>query len=146
MRAEHTSAPDGAALSIAHLWRGRAGAAFACFAVALLAAGDVRAQPLPATPPMPPPRPVMPYDPPKTPPPPQMEPTAPMPAERAREAPAPQPAAPAPVDPHAAHGVDRNLLRACAIEWERMKSSGAAAGKIWRDFASECVLRNGQPK
>ncbi len=33
----------------------------------------------------------------------------------------------------------RAQLRACSLEWQKMKKSGAAAGLIWRDFAKSCI-------
>lgn len=100
---------------------------------------NAAAQGLPATPPLPPPRPAMPGDEQRAPP--------------ARDAPEPAPKHSEQTVPDArvneANGMspldaDRAILRACAIEWERMKESGAAGVKIWRDFAAACIERRSQ--
>ena len=45
--------------------------------------------------------------------------------------PAPAPPPPSPLEA-------REKLRHCAAEWTRLKKSGAAAGKLWRDFWPAC--------
>ncbi len=35
----------------------------------------------------------------------------------------------------------RAQLRACSLEWQKMKKSGEAYGIIWRDFARTCIPR-----
>lgn len=35
----------------------------------------------------------------------------------------------------------RMRMRACTEEWQKMKLSGAAADRIWRDFAQTCLVR-----
>ncbi|MBX9759625.1 MAG: hypothetical protein K2Y29_12700 [Beijerinckiaceae bacterium] len=106
----------------------------------------VVAQGLPASPPMPPPRPTMPGDPPRA-----MEPSTPSlsPAQRREEAPLPPTSAPAGNGadaPQISPNVDRTALRACAIEWHRMKASGAAGALIWRDFAPGCLAKLAKPR
>jgi hypothetical protein len=32
-------------------------------------------------------------------------------------------------------------MRACGEEWQAMKRAGAASGKVWRDFAAQCLKR-----
>lgn len=68
-----------------------------------------------------------------------------MPAVTAPEAAAP---AAAPVQQPAASPEDmsgppatRAQLRACSLEWQKMKKSGEAYGMIWRDFAKACIPR-----
>lgn len=106
---------------------------------------SVMAQGLPASPPMPPPRPVMPGDPPRA-----QEPSTPAlsPVQRREDTPIAPPPAPAVNGadaPQISPNVDRAALRACAIEWHRMKASGAAGGLIWRDFAPGCLARRAKP-
>lgn len=107
------------------------------FALAsLLLPACALAQSMPENPPLPPPRPATPDDPPRAP-------DAPPQRERSPRTTGANPAgaqngAPA---PHIAPDVDRAALRACAIEWRRMKTSGAARGMIWRDFAPDCLTR-----
>jgi hypothetical protein len=36
---------------------------------------------------------------------------------------------------------ERAAMRACGSEWQDMKLAGAADGRIWRDFAAECLRR-----
>lgn len=38
---------------------------------------------------------------------------------------------------------DRDAMRACGLEWQEMKRTGASQGRLWRDFAAECLPRNG---
>ncbi len=40
-----------------------------------------------------------------------------------------------------AMGPRRATLRACTEEWQKLKKSGAAANRIWRDFSMECLTR-----
>ncbi|MFN3892794.1 MAG: hypothetical protein ACK4MV_20545 [Beijerinckiaceae bacterium] len=59
-----------------------------------------------------------------------------------------QPAAPAAANE--ANGVspmsvDRATRRACAIEWERMKESGAAGAMVWREFLAVCAKGRSDP-
>jgi hypothetical protein len=68
-----------------------------------------------------------------------------IPAVTAPEAAAPSPA---PVQQPAASPADtsdppatRAQLRACSLEWQKMKKSGEAYGMIWRDFAKTCIPR-----
>ncbi len=121
--------------------------------MALIAAGALlplstlmsAAQTMPASPPMPPPRPAMPGDAPSVQ---QPSPKPSGPVQRQQDAPVPPAPPPATngVDaPHIAPNVDRAALRACAIEWHRMKSSGAAGGLIWRDFAPGCLQKFTKP-
>jgi hypothetical protein len=35
----------------------------------------------------------------------------------------------------------RPRMHECALEWEKMKASGAAAEKIWFTFAQSCLVR-----
>ena len=35
----------------------------------------------------------------------------------------------------------RAQLRHCAAEWNKMKRSGEASGKLWRDFAPGCMKK-----
>ena len=37
---------------------------------------------------------------------------------------------------------DRRSMRICGEEWQAMKRAGGTSGKIWRDFAAECLNRN----
>jgi len=37
---------------------------------------------------------------------------------------------------------DRRSLRICGEEWQAMKRAGRTSGKVWRDFAAECLNRN----
>ena len=51
---------------------------------------------------------------------------------------------PAKPDPHPTGAGDRDThsrLRHCAVEWGRMKRTGEASGKIWRDFWEVCGKR-----
>ena len=36
---------------------------------------------------------------------------------------------------------DRQAMRACGEEWQAMKRAGRTSGKVWRDFAAECLSR-----
>ena len=36
---------------------------------------------------------------------------------------------------------ERSAMRACGEEWQAMKRTGAASGKVWRDFAALCLRR-----
>jgi len=38
---------------------------------------------------------------------------------------------------------DRAAMRACGLEWHELKQTGATQGRIWRDFAAECLPRRG---
>lgn len=99
------------------------------------------AQALPESPPLPPPRPATPDGPPRTP-------DAPPQRESSSQTTGANPAAAqnGAGAPHIAPDVDRAALRACAIEWRRMKTSGAARGMIWRDFAPECLARQAKQR
>lgn len=37
---------------------------------------------------------------------------------------------------------DRRSMRICGEEWQAMKRAGRTSGKVWRDFAAECLNRN----
>ena len=50
---------------------------------------------------------------------------------------APPPAA-APAGTYGSTVQHREKLRHCAAEWTRMKRTGEAAGRIWRDFWVAC--------
>lgn len=41
---------------------------------------------------------------------------------------------------------DRAALHACALEWQRMKETGAAREMIWRDFRRDCLARSSPRK
>jgi len=115
------------------------------FALGLLhaaALSGAAAQGLPSSPPMPPPRPAMPGDTPAR----QQEPAEPEPPPRRIEQPAAIAPAPAPngtsqIPPD----TSRVILRTCAIEWERLKASGASGAMTWREFGPQCVRRHAKP-
>lgn len=50
----------------------------------------------------------------------------------------PPPSLPAPSVTFGSTPAQRGRLRSCALEWSRLKKSGEAAGKLWRDFWVEC--------
>lgn len=56
----------------------------------------------------------------------------------AAQAAEPAPPAPPPSQTFGSTPKQRETLRHCAAEWSRMKRSGAAAGKLWRDFWAAC--------
>jgi hypothetical protein len=90
-----------------------------------------------ATPPMPPARPSVLALPPKAPvaaAPPQ----APAAAQAAEEKPAvdPGPGEPLKLPPYT-----RARMHECALEWQKMKATGAATEKIWFTFAQTCLVR-----
>jgi hypothetical protein len=33
----------------------------------------------------------------------------------------------------------REILRRCASDWDRMKREGAVTGRLWRDFLETCL-------
>lgn len=35
----------------------------------------------------------------------------------------------------------RTAIRACTEEWQKLKTTGAAGTRIWREFSMECLLR-----
>ena len=37
--------------------------------------------------------------------------------------------------------LDREAIRNCGSQWQKMKMDGSASGKSWRDFARECRSR-----
>jgi hypothetical protein len=40
---------------------------------------------------------------------------------------------------------DRAAMRACAIEWGRLRQAGGARNLTWMDFAEKCLPRNAPP-
>jgi len=107
------------------------GAALAWFSTVSVALG----QWLPTIPPSPPPRPAW-LDSGRATNPESLAPLAPPALSFAPQAPTkkmpPQPVLP----PY-----ERAAMRACGSEWKDMKLAGAADGRIWRDFAAECLRR-----
>jgi hypothetical protein len=100
------------------------------------------AERFPANPPMPVPRPHVdvpgdaPTEPVKTPPPAPSAPPATGSTRPLTELP--------PNDPfvrlgHYPRDEQREILRRCATEWDRMKRDGTVTGKIWRDYLSSCL-------
>jgi hypothetical protein len=59
------------------------------------------------------------------------------PASAPVQAPAPSAAALAPL--HPLPPASRERMHACGLEWKKMKMSGAARDKTWRDFAQICL-------
>jgi hypothetical protein len=60
------------------------------------------------------------------------------------QTPSPSPFAPLPVDlgpPISLPPASRERMHACGVEWQKMKQSGAAADKTWRDFATVCLVK-----
>ncbi|MDB5532033.1 MAG: hypothetical protein JWO28_348 [Hyphomicrobiales bacterium] len=37
--------------------------------------------------------------------------------------------------------LDREAIRSCGSQWQKMKMDGSAAGKSWREFSRECSSR-----
>ncbi len=69
-----------------------------------------------------------------TPPRPAIKPAAP-PAARPQDIPYHPMTEPGPMGPR------RAALRACTEEWQKLKKSGGAANRTWRDFSMECLSR-----
>jgi hypothetical protein len=58
--------------------------------------------------------------------------------------PSPSPFAPIPAEPGPPISLppaSRERMHACGAEWQKMKKSGAAADKTWRDFATVCLAK-----
>jgi hypothetical protein len=35
--------------------------------------------------------------------------------------------------------LDREMIRSCGAQWQKMKMDGSASGKSWREFSHECA-------
>jgi len=92
-----------------------------------LALDDPARSPLPATPPLPPPRPHYPAET-------DAVPAIPQAAE-------PAPAAEAPRQTRSLPPASRARMHACGLEWQKMKAAGSAADKTWYEFAAVCLVR-----
>lgn len=46
-----------------------------------------------------------------------------------------------PPQPRSLPPASRKRMRECGVEWQKMKQSGAAADKIWYDFAQICLTK-----
>jgi hypothetical protein len=66
-------------------------------------------------------------------------PQAPTPSAAPIEAPTPQRHPPPP--PRNLPPTSRARMHACGLEWQKMKETGAAADKIWLDFARICLAK-----
>lgn len=53
----------------------------------------------------------------------------------------PIPAGVPPLQPRKLPPASRAQMHACALEWQNMKSSGAAVDKTWLDFALVCLTK-----
>jgi len=54
---------------------------------------------------------------------------------------APTPPADLPLQPRHLPPATRTRMHECGVEWQKMKESGAAADKIWFDFARVCLAK-----
>jgi len=54
---------------------------------------------------------------------------------------APAPPAEPPSQPQVLPSASRKRMHECGLEWQKMKESGAAADKIWFDFAKVCLTK-----
>jgi hypothetical protein len=54
---------------------------------------------------------------------------------------APTPPADQPLQPRHLPPATRTRMHECGLEWQKMKESGAAADKIWYDFAWVCLTK-----
>jgi hypothetical protein len=60
------------------------------------------------------------------------------------QTPSPSPFVPLPADlgpPISLPPASRERMHACGVEWQKMKQSGVAADKTWRDFATVCLSK-----
>ena len=69
-------------------------------------------------------------------PPPQAPATSALPVEAV-----PTPSVDPPSQPQILPPASRARMHECGVEWQKMKASGAAADKIWFDFAKVCLTR-----
>jgi hypothetical protein len=65
----------------------------------------------------------------------------PPPADSAVPEGAPMPPSDPPPQPRNLPPASRARMHECAVEWQKMKESGAAADKIWYDFAQNCLVK-----
>ena len=65
----------------------------------------------------------------------------PPPAGSAAPEGAPMPPSDPPPQPRNLPLASRARMHECAVEWQKMKESGAAADKIWYDFAQNCLVK-----
>jgi hypothetical protein len=42
--------------------------------------------------------------------------------------------------------LDREMIRSCGAQWQKMKMDGSASGKSWREFSRECATGGPTPR
>jgi hypothetical protein len=119
--------------------------AFAILLSVCATAPIAHAQQLPTNPPLPPPRPAFSDDEPRAKPNvARSEDAASQVTPRSGEA----HVAPSPTKPLAGWTwppTDRQAMRACALEWQKLKDTGASGVTTWREFAPDCLTRQTPP-
>ncbi|WP_139223490.1 hypothetical protein [Methylocapsa palsarum] len=69
---------------------------------------------------------------------------SPAPPAQTPSPPPPSPFAPIPAElgpPMSLPPATRERMHSCGVEWQKMKQTGAAGDKTWRDFATVCLTR-----
>lgn len=63
------------------------------------------------------------------------------PAPASSSTPIEAPALELPAQPRTLPAASRTRMHECGLEWQKMKESGAAADKVWFDFAQVCLAK-----